>query len=274
MMSCAWHLGILQKGDHGIALYFPDSIDEVQAVSDHGEQEEELQEEVSVLPESEELQDDVTAVSDAEVLPEEPIEEPEPEEPAEYEADLSYFDDALFIGDSRTVGLREYGDLGGAEVVADAGMNVYKIYEKEFVTVSGERKRLETVLTERQFQKIYLMLGINELGYDFDRTVSRYEELLAKLREWQPQAKIFLEANLHITGEKSQASPIYTNENIDRFNQAVSRMADGREIFYLDVNELFDDEEGNLSKAYTTDSTHVLGKYYADWVTWILNHAR
>ena len=51
-------------------------------------------------------------------------------------------------------------------------------------------------------------------------------------------------------------------------------MADGREIFYLDVNELFDDEEGNLSKAYTTDSTHVLGKYYADWVTWILNHAR
>lgn len=273
MVSCAWHLGILQKGDHGIALYFPDSIDEVQAVSDHGEQEE-LQEEVSVLPESEELQDDVTAVSDAEVLPEEPIEEPEPEEPAEYEADLSYFDDALFIGDSRTVGLREYGDLGGAEVVADAGMNVYKIYEKEFVTVSGEKKRLETILTERQFQKIYLMLGINELGYDFDRTVSRYEELLAKLREWQPQAKIFLEANLHITGEKSQASPIYTNENIDRFNQAVSRMADGREIFYLDVNELFDDEEGNLSKAYTTDSTHVLGKYYADWVTWILNHAR
>lgn len=273
VVSCAWHLGILQKGDHGIALYFPDSIDEVQAVSDHGEQEE-LQEEVSVLPESEELQDDVTAVSDAEVLPEEPIEEPEPEEPAEYEADLSYFDDALFIGDSRTVGLREYGDLGGAEVVADAGMNVYKIYEKEFVTVGGEKKRLETILTERQFQKIYLMLGINELGYDFDRTVSRYEELLAKLREWQPQAKIFLEANLHITGEKSQASPIYTNENIDRFNQAVSRMADGREIFYLDVNELFDDEEGNLSKAYTTDSTHVLGKYYADWVTWILNHAR
>ena len=159
-------------------------------------------------------------------------------------------------------------------MVADAGMNVYKIYEKEFVTVSGEKKRLETILTERQFQKIYLMLGINELGYDFDRTVSRYEELLAKLREWQPQAKIFLEANLHITGEKSQASPIYTNENIDRFNQAVSRMADGREIFYLDVNELFDDEEGNLSKAYTTDSTHVLGKYYADWVTWILNHAR
>ena len=45
---------------------------------------------------------------------------------------------------------------------------------------------------------------------------------------------------------------------------------------YVNGYELqeFDDEEGNLSKAYTTDSTHVLGKYYADWVTWILNHAR
>ncbi len=195
------------------------------------------------------------------------------QEPVFCEADLSWFDDALFIGDSRTVGLREYGNLGNAEVVADSGMNVYKIFEKEFVTVSGEKKQLETILAERQFGKVYLMLGINELGYDFDRTVSRYADLLAKIRGLQPEALIFLEANLHITGAKSEDSPIYTNENINRFNQAAEQMADGQSIFYLDVNELFDDENGNLAEEYTVDHAHVLGKYYTDWVDWILKHA-
>lgn len=263
LVAAAWSSGLLQKGDHGLALYLPMSIDEVYAVSDHAEPEapQEPEEEEALLPEEE---------PDAE-----PEEAPDEDaEPVMYEADTSYFDDALFIGDSRTVGLHEYGDLGNAEVVADSGMNVYKIFEKEFRTVSGEEKLLETILSERQFGKIYVMLGINELGYDYDRTVSRYKELIAKLQEMQPEAYLFLEANLHITGKKSESSPIYTNENIDRFNEAVAGMADDRTMFYLDVNELFDDEDGNLSEEYTVDHAHVLGKYYSDWVEWILRHAR
>lgn len=195
------------------------------------------------------------------------------QEPTVFQADTSYFDDALFIGDSRTVGLSEYGDLGNAEVVADSGMNVHEIFDKRFVTRSGEKKSLEEILSEGQFGKIYLMLGINELGYDFDYTVAKYGKLVETLREAQPDALIFLQANLHVTARKSASSDIYNNENIDRFNQAVRQMADNRKLFYLDVNELFDDEKGNLSEAFTADSAHVLGKYYADWVEWILAHA-
>ena len=47
-------------------------------------------------------------------------------------------------------------------------------------------------------------------------------------------------------------------------------MADDETIFYIDVNEVFDDGEGNLANEYTADNAHVLGKYYADWVTWLL----
>lgn len=272
--GCVWKLGILKEEDQGIALYFPPSVGEVQAVSDHTETEELPDEAVAEAGEPEALP--AGGTQETEVLPDTSEEAPEMEAaaPAEYEAELSYFDDALFIGDSRTVGLREYGNLGNAEVVADAGMNVYKIFDKEFETATGEKKTLEEVLSERQFGKIYVMLGINELGYEYERTVSRYEELLGRIRQWQPEAKLFLEANLHITGKKSEASPIYTNENINRFNRAVEQMADGQTSFYLDVNVLFDDEEGNLSEEYTMDNAHVLGKYYADWVDWILKHAR
>lgn len=275
--------GIISEEEGRIALRLPMLIDQVYAEAEHPAQggpegmEEAAQESGSPPQETAETE---AETENGEEEPEEKTEEAAEETteetaagPVFYRADPSYFDDALFIGDSRTVGLHEYGDLGSAEVVADSGMNVYKIYEKEFVTVSGEKKQLETVLQERQFGKIYLMLGINELGYDFGRTVSRYAELLQKIEELQPEAIIFLEANLHITEKKSELSPVYTNENINRFNQAVEQMADGRRRFYLDVNELFDDENGNLSEAYTVDHAHVLGKYYTDWVDWILERA-
>lgn len=191
-----------------------------------------------------------------------------------FQADTAYFDDALFIGDSRTVGLSEYGNLGQAEVLANSGMSVYKIKETSFPLKNGEKVKLEELLADRKFGKIYVMLGINELGYDFGQTVKKYQEVVKLLQDTQPEAIIFLQANLHISKEKSDTSPYYNNENINRFNQAVSEMADGESIFYLDVNPLFDDAQGCLASEYTTDHTHILGKYYSTWVEWLLTQAR
>lgn len=193
--------------------------------------------------------------------------------PEFYHADISYFDDALFIGDSRTVGLYEYGGLGNAEVFAHSGMSIYKVFNEEFELQSGEKVTLETALQKKKFGKIYIMLGINELGYDFDQTVERFNEAIALIRELQPEALIFIQANLHITNAKSEDSELFNNTNIDLFNQAVGELADGKNIFYLDVNPLYDDEEGGLSEEFTTDHAHILGKYYVDWVDFILQNA-
>lgn len=198
-------------------------------------------------------------------------EEVKEEEP--FKADTTYFDDALFIGDSRTVGLAEYGNLGQAEVLADSGMSVYKVMKTEFTTGSGRKLRLTDLLEEREFGKIYIMLGINELGYDFDQTVKKYGQMLTDIRSLQPHALIYLQANLHITSEKSETSTYYNNDNINRFNRAVEEMADGKEVFYLDVNGLFDDETGGLDEQYTSDHTHILGKHYLSWVDWLLSQA-
>ena len=42
-------------------------------------------------------------------------------------SDKSYFDDALFIGDSRTAGLQKYGTLDNADYFASPGLNLYTI---------------------------------------------------------------------------------------------------------------------------------------------------
>ena len=156
---------------------------------------------------------------------------------------------------------------------AHSGMSIYKVFDEEFTLQSGEETTLENALQTRQFGKVYIMLGINELGYDFNQTVERFSEAIMLIRELQPDALIFIQANLHITNKKSEELDLFNNTNINKFNQAIAELADEKQVFYLDVNPLYDDGEGGLSEEFTTDHAHILGKYYVDWVDFILQNA-
>ena len=52
------------------------------------------------------------------------------------------FSDALFIGDSRTVGLSEYADLGDADVFATIGLSSFKLFETEVDMPRAMEKKL------------------------------------------------------------------------------------------------------------------------------------
>lgn len=196
----------------------------------------------------------------------EPEETPEPEqEPLTVE---ELFSTTLFIGDSRTVGLSEYAGLP-ATFFADVGMTVYSAFDKE-VSVAGVGKvTLSDLLSQQKFDRIHLMLGINELGYDMDATVKQYASVLEQIGVLQPDATIYLGANLHVDAARSQSDAIFNNARINQFNQQVAAMADGKDVIYLDVNPLFDDESGCLRSDLTGDGTHVYGSSYVTWGQWL-----
>lgn len=187
--------------------------------------------------------------------------------------DYDYFDDALFIGDSRTVGLMEYGNLENATFFADSGMSVFSLQTKKISVPETGKVSLEEMLLQKQYGKIYLMLGINELGYKFEGLQKKYQETIEYIRSYQEDAVIFLCANLHVTEEQSDKDPIYNNTNVNRVNEMIAGLADGITYFYIDVNELFDDENGNLSTEYSSDSFHVFGKDYTTWADWLCTKA-
>lgn len=187
--------------------------------------------------------------------------------------DISYFSDALFIGDSRTVGLSEYADLGDADVFATIGLSSFKLFETQVDMPGYGKETLDEVLSQKNYGKIYLMLGINELGYPHASIEKQYREVVEKIREKQPDAILFLEASLHVSKAKSDSDSLYNNANIDWLNGVVESLCDQKQTYYIDVNELFDDGAGNLDAQYTSDDAHPLGKYYAQWAEWILTKA-
>ena len=184
-----------------------------------------------------------------------------------------YFDDALFIGDSRTVGISEYGDLNNATFFANTGMSVYNVFEKNVSVPQVGKLKLEQLLTYKKFGKIYIMLGINELGYNQEKTLKKYKDLLKFIQEKQSNAIIYIEANLHVTAERSNKDKTINNININKINNEISKLADNEKIFFIDVNEKFDDENGNLSSNYTQDNVHIYAKYYKEWSDWLSQNA-
>ena len=183
--------------------------------------------------------------------------------------DKSYLNDALFIGDSRTLGLMEYGGVSQASFFADSGMTVFDL-EKTIVPVAGYGKTdIRSLLKQKKFGKIYFMMGINEAGYPWKTLEKKYKETVAMIRDMQPDAQIFLCANLMMTEEKSGQSKAINNKVICKINAMIEKLASKNEMYYIDVNEIFTDKKGNLCETYSNDGVHVLGKYYRDWMDWI-----
>ena len=184
--------------------------------------------------------------------------------------DESYFDDALFIGDSRTVGLRDYTDLSEhADFYCETSLTIYKVMVENFKGLGT----IEEALGAKDYGKIYIMVGINELGRgtteDF---MAKYPEVVDRLHELEPEAKIIIQGIMRVSGEKSESDAIFNNSNINARNRAIATLADNETIFYIDVNEVVCDEEGNLNGDYTFDQIHLLGVYDDLWKQFLLSH--
>lgn len=184
--------------------------------------------------------------------------------------DDSYFSDAVFIGDSRTVGLHDYGGLNDSTFYATVGMNIYNLWTEKFCEVDGEKVTLEEALKAKQYGKIYFQIGINEMGRGtLDGFMTAYEDSVEKFRELQPDAVIFVQGIMKVAKEKSDKDPIFNNVGIEQRNERIAALADGKNIFYLDMNEVVCDEDGNLKSNLTFDDVHLYGSKYDVWVDYL-----
>ncbi len=188
-----------------------------------------------------------------------------------------YFADAVFIGDSRTVGLYEYGGLEEtAQFYASTGLTVYKLFSAEIVEVPGQKEKIsvEEALTENSFSKIYLMIGINEMGTGtVDSFIEAYAEAVEHLKELQPDAVIYLQGIMKVTKERSDKGDYINNEGIEARNERIAGLADGERVFYLDVNPEVCDGTGGMVQSYTYDGVHLKAQYIPLWLDFLKANA-
>jgi len=188
-------------------------------------------------------------------------------------AELSYFDDALFIGDSRTEGIRLYSGINNATYFSYTGLNVYAAASESYEVSGIGKVSLQYLLENYSFGKVYLMLGINEIGDDIENITRQYYSIVELINETQPDALIFVEGNMHVGPTRNAEDTTINNYRLNALNYEISKIANNRNVFYIDVNEVFDDENGCLRDDITSDDTHIYAKHYEQWADWLMTKA-
>lgn len=185
-----------------------------------------------------------------------------------------YFSDALFIGDSRTVGMLQSHLLPDAVYYAKTGIGIGTILSERIVNEGGRMISVRDALSLHSFGKIYIMIGINDIsGGDTDWFTEQYREILHTVRQTQPDAVIYIQGNIPMSYSTQDLNGALNNRNLSLRNEASRALADKETIFYLDISSIYADENGNLKPLYTSDGLHVMPDYYPLWVNYLLHHA-
>lgn len=183
------------------------------------------------------------------------------------------FDGALFIGDSRTEGLENYNGLQGAQYYAVKGLMVNTVYTKPAVESDGEKVTVMQALQRNKFSRVYIMLGVNELGWSStEKFVEDYTKMVRDIKQYQPQAKIFLQSILPVSAKKSASDKIYNNEKIAAYNAEIEKIAERENVYYLEVNAAISDSNGYLPEDASSDGIHLNRKYCQIWCDYLRTH--
>ncbi|WP_066715833.1 GDSL-type esterase/lipase family protein [Clostridium sp. Marseille-P299] len=188
--------------------------------------------------------------------------------------DDSYFDDAVFIGDSRTEGFGIYSGLKNATFYAEKGLMVDTILTEKVAKVDGEKMTILKALEKKSFKKVYIMLGVNELGWDSDSIfIERYTNIIKEIKELQPQAEIYVQSIIHINSEKLRNPQSYlNNKKINKRNELIKKMAEENEVHYLDLNSVLSDSNGNLFLDASSDGIHLNKEYCKVWKKYLIEN--
>jgi len=189
----------------------------------------------------------------------------------------SYFDDAIFFGDSISTGIPLYRVMPNAQVVAYTGVNLRTILEDKVVDID-EAERATLLEAARQYGdkgKVYILLGGNNLYLDKELFIQAYREFVLAVREQYPKAVIYLQSMTPVT-ESDKCKEMYpdvTNEKLEEYNQAIYQLSSELGVYFVDTAAALMDSGGKLpDTASPVDGMHFSAEYYRKWFGYLKTH--
>ena len=186
------------------------------------------------------------------------------------------FDSSVaFIGDSRTQGFIMYNGLKDIQDYSYISLMVDTAMTKKFVkTSNGDKITLLQDMANKNIKKVYIMLGINELGWSYPQVFkSKYIELIDKIREVKPNCEIYVQSIIPMTKSKSDTDSTFNIKNVEIFNNLIQEVANEKNVTYLDVKSALINENGYLPEEASTDGIHINKKYCEKWLEYLKNNS-
>ena len=190
--------------------------------------------------------------------------------------DNTYFEDAAFVGDSRTDGFMLYSGIGCGKNLTSNGLSIFQLETKKALKIGDEKVTLLEALSQGEYGKVYLSLGVNELGvYDDEGFYQAYLSAIDAIRAIQPHAVIYIQGLIPLNEEDIAATggkDYLKNDRLRLYNDLMRQAAQEKQVVFLDLNPAFSDENGQLPTGASRDGVHLKKEYCQKWLDYLKTH--
>ena len=184
----------------------------------------------------------------------------------------TYFEDTAFLGDSRTEGFHLYSGLKTGAYYCSVGATVESVFSKAVETPAGKMPLLDAMAKE-DFGKIYVMLGVNELGWSKTETFrDQYAKVIDRLHSDHPDAEIILQTILPVSAKQEKKKTYVNNGRIAAYNEVIFQLAEEKGCDLVDAAEAVTDENGCLRAEWNSDGVHLNIKGCRAWLEYLRTH--
>ena len=167
---------------------------------------------------------------------------------------LDYDADAVFIGDSLTIG-EDFQSYFPDKKILNLGLSGDSI--------DGIYDRC-SVISNFTPEKIFIEGGVNSMSYkSVDYISARYLDIISLLKSENPNAEIYIQGVLPISSVKESNG--LTNKNISLLNDKLSKIATEYDVIYIDINSVYS-LNSEMNPLYTKDGIHLKDEAKYIWI--------
>ena len=198
-----------------------------------------------------------------------------------------YFDNSVFLGDSVTLGLKNYATkkrqtdsyfLGNAKFIAvgsysvadtlvpvDSPNSIHSLY-------NGEITQPQDIIADMGVSRVFICLGLNDVGiYTQNEYLNNYSFLINRIRKAVPDIQIAILSVTPLTVEGERK--ILYNAKIDEYNNALAAFAVENGCYFIDISSVLKDELGYLADELSSDNyCHLEPAAYDAWIEYMMTH--
>ena len=168
-----------------------------------------------------------------------------------------YLNRCVFLGDSRTVAMVNYGLINDDSALAQIGISHPSFKSNTFINNAGKQYTLKSYLSSHQAPVIYIALGVNGINDPSkEHYKSTFEDLISTVAELSPDSNIVL-MSIGPVNDNGAYKKTVQNSNIVYYNDFLLNTAKSRHLFYLDISEILTGDDGQVRSEYNAgDGLH------------------
>ncbi|MBM6818414.1 hypothetical protein H6A19_03490 [Clostridium saudiense] len=175
-----------------------------------------------------------------------------------------YYENTIFMGDSITEALSEFGILDSYNVIANKGDTVIK--------ASQNIDKLQGINPKN----LVLLYGMNDvIAFDSNSSEKssnafkeKYIELINSIKAVLPKTNIYLISPLPVMNNAVNTNYRLTNENLNEFRLKVTEVATATGSTYIDLASIITDKDS----LHEQDGIHYKYDFYRIWLDLLKNY--